>query len=354
MPIEKVNIPAFEGVNVNLRPDLIKDSQASEMINLRFNRVGALVNRNGSIAYNVPDAITAQPAGINNKGCVAIGEFIITAVDNDSQDSHGYGTDRFMVYALRQSTIDSSDTELPTRHTMQYIMCPLTGPFKNRLQQTTYSKAFLFQEDAAGTTVPVHLVAPRRELEDLDTWQSDAGMLYDQNWIEHYGKMNQYGNALVISDRTNGDMLLIDEYNEAEPGTTGKHKFRLQENCKAQFDIDTVDLDFGLNVDGFNAKGVKNGLALYQFHLPRKNVLSSSDYFSDYWQGSDANVSDRLENTIGFLLENQIPKNPLNTNGVKEYAQNGTFITAGVWASRDIAEIRQVIPIGIGVNQDNQ
>lgn len=354
MPIEKVNIPAFEGVNVNLRPDLIKDSQASEMINLRFNRVGALVNRNGSIAYNVPDALTAVPAGINNKGCVAIGEFVITAIDNDSQDSHGYGTDRFMVYALRQSTIDSGDTELPTRHTMQYIMCPLTGPFKNRLQQTTYSKAFLFQEDAAGTTVPVYLVAPRRELEDLDTWQSDAGMLYDQNWIEHYGKMNQYGNALVISDRTNGDMLLIDEYNEAEPGTTGKHKFRLQENCKAQFDIDSVDLDFGLDEEGFNTKGVKNGLGLYQFYLPRKNALINRDYFSDYFRGSDSDVSALLKNTIGFLVENQIPKSPINTSGVKEYARNGTFITAGVWASRGEAELLQVIPIGIGVNQDNQ
>lgn len=354
MPIEKVNIPTFEGVNVNLRPDLIKDSQASEMINLRFNRLGALVSRNGVIAYNVPDSFAAQPAGLNNKGCVAIGEFILTATDNDSQDIRGYGTDRFMVYALRQSTIDSSDTELPTRHTMQYVMCPMTGPYKNRLQQTVYSKAFLFSETAAGETNTDRLVAPRRELENLEEWQSATGELHDQNWIEHYGKMNQYGNALVISDRTNGDMLLIDAYNEAEPGTTGKHEFRLQENSKAQFDVDTVDLDFGLNVDGFNAKGVKNGLALYQFHLPRKNALSSRDYFSDYWQGSDANVSDRLENTIGFLLENQIPKNPLNTNGVKEYAQNGTFITAGVWASRDIAEIRQVIPIGIGVNQDNQ
>lgn len=342
MPIEKVNIPAFEGVNVNLRPDLIKDSQASEMINLRFNRVGALVNRNGSIAYNIPDSLSAQPAGINNKGCVAIGEFVITATDNDSQGSLGYGTDRFMVYALRQSTIDSSDTELPTRHTMQYIMCPLTGPFKNRLQQTTYSKAFLFREDAAGTTVPVQLVAPRRELEDLDTWQSDAGMLYDQNWIEHYGKMNQYGNALVISDRTNGDMLLIDEYNEAEPGTTGKHKFRLQENCKAQFDVDSVDLDFGLDEEGFNTKGVKNGLGLYQFYLPRKNALVSRDYFSDYWAGSDDTVLNKLRDTIGYSPSR-------NTSGVKEYAASGTFMTAGV-----IRSGLTNYDMGLGANQSNQ
>lgn len=341
MPIEKVNIPAFEGVNVNLRPDLIKDSQASEMINLRFNRVGALVNRNGSIAYNVPDALTAVPAGINNKGCVAIGEFVITAIDNDSQDSHGYGTDRFMVYALRQSTIDSGDTELPTRHTMQYVMCPLTGPFKNRLQQTVYSKSFIFQEDAAGITAPVYLVAPRRELEDLDTWQSDAGMLYDQNWIEHYGKMNQYGNALVISDRTNGDMLLIDEYNEAEPGTTGKHKFRLQENCKAQFDIDTIDLDFGLDEEGFNTKGVKNGLGLYQFYLPRKNALISRDYFADYWAGSDDAVKNKIEDTIG---------GGSNTSATKEYAVNGTFMTAA------LARAQAVIPTfitGLGANSSN-
>lgn len=346
MPIEKVNIPAFEGVNVNLRPDLIKDSQASEMINLRFNRMGALVSRNGSIAYNIPDSISAQPAGLNNKGCVAIGEFVITAIDNDSQGSQGYGTDRFMVYALRQSTIDSSDTELPTRHTMQYIMCPLTGPFKNRLQQTTYSKAFIFKENASGASVPVQLVAPRRELENLDIWQSDIGELYDQNWIEHYGKMNQYGNVLVISDRTNGDMLLIDEYNEAEPGTTGKHKFRLQENCKAPFDIDIVDLDFGLDEEGFNTKGVKNGLGLYQFYLPRKNALINRDYFSDFWSGSDADVLGRLTSTLGVYTH--------NSSGVIELSRNGTFITAGVCAENGEAEDMQNIPIGIGVNQDNQ
>lgn len=346
MSIEKVNISTFEGVNVNLRPDLIKDTQASEMINLRFNRLGALVSRNGVVVYNVPDSFAAQPAGLNNKGCVAIGEFILSSADNNSLGARGYGTDRFMVYALRQSTIDSSDTELPTRHTMQYIMCPLTGPYKNRLQQTVYSKSFLFSETAAGETNSDRLVAPRRQLENLEEWQSATGELYDQNWIEHYGKMNQYGNALVISDRTNGDMLLIDAFNEAEPGTTGTHDFRLQENSKAQFDIDTVGIDFGLDADGFNAKGVKNGLGLYQFYLPRKNALANRDYYSGYWSGSDAQVLNTLTENIGNFDG--------NPQGVIRFSENSTFITAGVCPENGEAEDMQHIPIGIGVNQSNQ
>lgn len=183
---------------------------------------------------------------------MGIGEFIISGIDNNSMLGRGLNTDRFMVYALRQSGIDGSDTELPVQHTLVYLMCPLTGAYKNRLTSQLYSHAFLYKISANGDQYPHQLLAPRRQLNNLNEWQSSSGELYDQNWIEHYTVMNQYGNVLVISDRVNGDMLLIDEYDEAEPGTTPNHAYRLQDNVKATFNIDDVVIDFGLSSAEFN------------------------------------------------------------------------------------------------------
>lgn len=350
MSIDKINIPAFEGFNGNLRADLIKQSQASEIDNLRFNRLGALVNRNGSVAYNIPIAFASIPEGIDNRGCVGIGEFIISGIDNNSVSSgRGLNTDRYMIYALRQSGIDGSDTELPVQHTLVYLMCPSTGAYKNRLTSNLYSHAFLYKVSANGDQYLHQLLAPRRQLHNLDQWQSASGELYDQNWIEHYVTMHQYGNVLVISDRVNGDMLLIDEYDEAEPGTTPNHNYRLQDNVKATFNIDDVVIDFGLSAAAFNGKGVKNGLGLYQYYLPRKNALISNDNYSGFWNISDDAVKSKLEHPG---LDRGDPA------AVIKYAQSGTFMVAGanfdeVTGDDIVSGATFAVATGLGVNKSN-
>lgn len=350
MPIEKINIQAFKGIQVNSRAHLIDDNQASEMINLRFNRLGALVNRNGSVAYNVPLAFSSIPEGIDNRGCVGIGEFIISGIDNNSMIGRGRNTDRFMVYAIRRSGIDGSDTKLPTQHTLSYVMCALTGAYKNRLTSEQYSNSFLYKVSANGDQYPSQLVAPRRQLENLDQWQSSSGELYDQNWIEHYVKLNQYGNMLVISDRVNGDMLIIDEYDEAEPGTNPEHKYRLQDNAKGNFNIDDVIIDFGLSATAFNGKGVKNGLGLYQYYLPRKNAKINNDNYSGFWNVSDDIAKQRLDYRTNLGAD---PKS------VVEYSQSGTFMVAGGYVDLftvtvgSFPEDRFRIGTALGINKSN-
>ena len=352
MSIDKINIPAFEGFNGNLRADLIKDSQASEIVNLRFNRLGALVNRNGSVAYNIPFPVASVSEGIDNKGCVGIGEFIISGIDNNSMPGRGLNTDRFMVYALRRSGIDGSDTLLPTQHTMVYLMCPITGAYRNRLTSNSYSHAFSYKISANGDQYPIQLLAPRRQLYNLDEWQSSSGELYDQNWIEHYVIMNQYGDVLVISDRVNGDTIIVDEYNEAEPGTSPDHAYRLQDNVKATFNIDDVVIDFGLSTAGFNGKGVKNGLGLYQYYLPRKNALINNDNYAGYWNVSDDTIKQRLDNVGG---QGGLAADPL---AVVKLSQAGTFMVAGAafdWVEGDdiFSGARFALATGLGVNQSN-
>lgn len=344
--MEKVNIESFKGINVNIRPDLIEDNQASDMVNLRFNRLGALVNRNGSIAYDVPNSFAAQPEGLDARGCIAIGEFILVEQDNNSTTGGGFGTDRFMVYGLRRNaTIAGTD-----KHAMLYVMVPLTGAYKNRITSGIYAKAFTTQDTAAGNPGSDLLAAPDRRLENLDEWQDDLGVIYDQNWIEHYGVMNQYRDMLVISDKTNGDMLLTDRFNETQYDINRQHKFQLRENAKSLFNVDDVVIDYGLNTGGFNAEGVKHGLALYRYYLPRKKARVNNDHFTDFFGGGD---SDTLEKVNRMAFGGRSRKGSSDTNATVSYANNGTFITAahntfdtdssGFWRAA-----------GMGINKTNE
>lgn len=343
---EKVNISSFKGINVDLRADLIEDNQASDMVNLRFNRLGALVNRNGSIAYNVPNSYAAQPEGLDARGAVAIGEFILVEPDNDSTTTGGFGTDRFMVYALRRNaTIGGTDS-----HAMLYIMVPLTGAYKNRITSGVYAKAFTTRDAADGSPGSDLLVAPDRRLEDLNEWQDENGVIYDQNWIEHYGKMNQYRDMLIISDKINGDLVLSDKFNETQQTLDKKHKFTLRENAKAQFDVDDVVVDYGLDDGGFNATGVEHGLALYRYYLPRKKALVNNDHFTDFFGGGDDDTREKI-NRMAF--DSVYRRGGSDTNATVSYANNGTFITAAhnTFNTDNSGSWRAA---GMGINKLNQ
>lgn len=105
-----------------------------------------------------------------------------------------------------------------------------------------------------------------------------GGTPKDLNWIEHYVSMQQYRDSLVISDMTNGDMYLVDEYSESEYQDTKKHRFSLRENALAHFNVDDVIIDFGIGVSQFN-QGVKAPMALYKFYLSRNTFTPTRDNY---------------------------------------------------------------------------
>lgn len=113
----------------------------------------------------------------------------------------------------------------------------------------------------------------------------DAGVPKDLNWIEHYVTMQQYRESIVISDMTNKDMILVDEFMEAEYNEPRKHRFTLRENALAHFNVDDVVIDFGLGGSNFNQIGVEAPMALYKFYLPRNRFTATRDNYTPTYQG---------------------------------------------------------------------
>lgn len=352
MEYQKTNINAFGGLDSNARPELIKNEEASDIENLRFEKLGYLINRNGvaNQGVNLAKYLAVRDVNAILRGIGAMGlcEYVITKPWGPGSGTEAWPpyddvhvnifnptvagnkfTDRFMVYALRlpsgyggvadytdnvnfsaQAPItldpDSTINRYTWRYKCAYLLVPLTGPdgwrdvfafapngtqrdaptgYEPRdfslptLYATVGMRSILRADDKPSK---LQMYAPGRWLGVHNVF-TENGTAKDQNWIEHYVTMNQYRDGLVISDMTNGDMLLVDEYSESEYAETKKHRFTLRENALAKFDIDDVVVDFGLGPSNFNGKGVEAPMALYRFYLTRSRAQETQDNFVPYY-----------------------------------------------------------------------
>lgn len=331
MPYEQTQILAFKGLNANLRPELIDDAEAQDILNLRHDKLGYLVNRNGTTGT------TPIVIGYTERfamGFYGLSEFVLTspwsATTTDSSPPYDDGvtyysendpTDRFMVYACRTATPVSGGAGPAVQYKGAYLMCPLIGG-------STYWRDMMFfaPNGVAGSFEygkftywnPNHqyeteLRAPTRWLEAHNDF-TDGDDPKDQNWIEHYASMNQYRNVMVLSDRANKDMLLLDDYNEAAVGEDQKHYFRLRENALGTFDINKVSVDYGLSGGQHNGDGVESGMALYQLYMQEKNGHGTQDFYTQHY--------------VGKSRSPQLERGPLNageaiagnqTGGMRQY-----------------------------------
>lgn len=356
MEYQKTNVNAFLGLDNNSRPELIKDQEASDIENLRFEKLGYLINRNGADNKGINlSRITDnadRPGELWGIGSMGLTEYVITkpwGVGSGTESWAPYDdnyinimnpavagnkfTDRFMVYCLRlpariglgsatdpmnygarnQSNLpDNTINRYTWRYKAAYLLVPLTGadnwrdvfafapngfkldttvtpPYQVRdntlptLFSTVGSRIILRADDKPSK---LQIYAPSRWLGVHNTFASD-NTAKDLNWIEHYVTMNQYRDALVISDMTNGDMLLVDEYSESEYAETKRHRFTLRENALAKFDVDDVVVDFGIGGDNFNQQGVESPMALYRFYLTRSRFQSTGDNYTPYYADRD-------------------------------------------------------------------
>lgn len=335
MEYQKTNIESFAGIDTNLREELIKDQQASDIENLRFDKVGYLVNRNGvamrpmNMSRTVYSDISAKLFPIGTMGITeyvlqkpwGVGSGTAAAQPYDDAtlllvDADASSTDRFMVYAVRvpANTLEFSigpyneqnrpgqpANHLTWRYKAAYVLSPLTGkqgwrdefffapngaPFIGAnpdsdlpsLHATVGARTILRADDKMSKT---QIYAPVRWL-GLHNEFAEAGVQKDQNWIDHYVSMAQYRDGVIISDKTNGDMLLIDEWHEAEYRERQQHRFSLRENALAEFNVDDVVVDFGIDAGQFN-DGVEAPLALYKFYLPRKRLEPTRDNYAPFY-----------------------------------------------------------------------
>lgn len=287
----QVRVNKFSGLNSTVAPELIQDGEARDIMNFRMEKVGKLVSRDGCrVGLEIDrwnDTITevtsldykeAATAYMINGGIVGMGEMVLEEkwTELDAQ--------RFMVYFIRAEDIADVDYY---RNRMAVLISPIEGTYKNKLMihhmgatsiGTEYHESF--DQKPQGKYEDVYeLTAPNKML------YPDAAADDDDMWIKHYIDMNQYRNRLVISDQTNGDMILEDEYSRGAPdqGVKNSHGFHLRPNTLQEFDIDTIRLESRIYTDMENdaTNGIKNGMALYKYRLQKKTYKTSNDNFSD-------------------------------------------------------------------------
>lgn len=335
MEYQKVNIVSFRGLNANVQPDLIEDNSAADIENLRFDKQGYLINRNGvemkplfmqrqvyidivSDLYpigtmGITEYKIDEPFGIEAAldGREPYDDVTLANLTTASQ------ADRFMVYAIRLPANDgfyqTDDYNAPDhagapaegltwRYKMAYVLSPLKG-------KNTWRDIFFFSPNGypeitgdpdntvsslwatAGTRsvnrpddTPkrMQLYAPVRWLGEHNETVLTDGTAKDLNWIEHYVDMNQYRKGVVISDRINGDMFLVDEAQESEYDDDDRHYFSLRQNAVVEFDVDDVVVDFGTDANGFN-DGVEAPIVLYRYYLPKRRGISTVDHYKPYY-----------------------------------------------------------------------
>lgn len=327
MNFEKQEISKFDGFNSNVAPELLKDEigTARDIMNLRCERIGKLVTRNG---YRIcqygnlvkPDDIDAPSMDTmyrRNGGIIGLGEF---------SQSHAIAkaVDRYLVSYIRSlSTMDTPYQLLNEKDDNWKF-----PQVKNTASSSNYREhlaGFLFSpipDTASGT-----LLLSRNDIMDgelftykcdmnpqdgyMDKAHSDMKNLYagirdlsvdnpsytntnvchrvldttsykiEEDGVDRrYASMNQYRNKLIVSDKLNGDMAIenIWDSQTEKDETNRSNAIRIRANCVEDFDINKVYLDarFRPNQENSIADGVETGMALYKFELEKATMVMSN------------------------------------------------------------------------------
>ena len=370
MDWEKLNIIKFEGFNSKVSAELIPDGMARDILNFRMEKVGKLMSRDGYIvglyiepamavdtslgkATHLPTDFDNNPAAnigcgyASNLGIIGIGEYIL------SSKWEILDTDRLMIYAIRGARLrELLNAETPGEYTVPdddfggfrnrllFLFSPLTGNYKNKLilgesnalkdgngnivSGYDFTNTIIIDKrdsQAQGTDEESeYLYAPNRFIpsqdKNEDTFLDDVGVELS-HWIDHYIQMNQYKNKLIISDRTNGDMLLEDEadlvdFNQCDYVA---HKLHLRPNCLAECDIDVFEFDSRLSEGQENDEkvGVITGMALYKYVLPKKTQKVTVDNFDGIISDTDRIKNKSDGGAERDALRGIIEKNNFNT-----------------------------------------
>lgn len=372
MSFEPIVINKFQGLNSTFAPELLQVGEARDILNLRQEKIGKLVNRNGVTygLYTIPDTEDLNLEDysrlhdgfqdyLENRGVIGIGEY----------STDGYfdfcDTDKFMVYAIR-SQIAPIVGEITTRY-MSYLFSPMTGIHRNKIFNFGVTN---FRDSG----VDVSYINQRdKNAQDLIT-DENRDYLYSPppgvsgvyptattTWVDAFVQMNQYNHYLVISDRTNGDTVIEDEYNlrtgqECLPEGAGdltpaqtlpvEHSFRIRPNSLDGFDIDVVDLQLRVGDGEENdagGSGIETAMALYQFEVEKDIFKNTIDYFEG--SPSDAATYANIEFTTEVLDTGNVPIPDVYPNYIQPYVNE---VVDKFYQTKQISEvplhIRQILP----------
>lgn len=339
----KQTVISFEGLNSNVAPELLNDGEARDIYNFRMEKIGKLVSRNGysiglyadvcnvmlkpeiflpvvpCISETIGETDRRRMAYIECQGLIGMGEYIL------EEHWRAADTDRLMVYYVRTNVNNPEwlntggifvganatyrNEHNPARDQMQYsmiLMSPLSGKFKNKIlmgmvgeDATVFGDYydFIATQDVADKRT----VSPQSEGMEVQLYAPNKSIGINDEWIKQYATIKQYRNKLIISDPINGDMFIEDMFSQDyDPPDTviagGEYRYRknphllsLRPNALETFDIDIVDVGLreGAGEENDAVRGIRNGMALYRYTLPKKHQVVSTDHFENKLSNAD-------------------------------------------------------------------
>ncbi len=285
MAFRKKHIVHFTGLDANMAPELIKYSEASDLINFRAEKIGKLVSRSGgriAIGFFQEDlashALTLM-TDIRISSVRGIGELILREKWADID------TDRLMVYYV---TLTGTEPDQSAGTIAVYLLVPITG--SNR-----WNAAWRGDLVVPGVLMP-------------GAFRADTTVTFalppELKALTGLVQMNQFRHKLVVSDFTNGDILIWDKFAISDLDTceTTPHEIRAGFNTLAEFNIDAVRTDYQLGQDELNGAGVLNGMALYRYVLPKKDGRPTRDHFADVLSNEDHIRTGRLKDAVADVV----------------------------------------------------
>src|SRR5574343_1407922 len=261
MSFDQLDIQIFAGLDANTDPTLIKDFEGADIVNFRMEKIGKLVSRNGRdngiVGFIEHPTNPRQNVFMNtNEGVYGIGELILETVWETID------TDRFMVYIIRGEAIDA----VSSKKKAGIFFAPISGVNKRKMIFTIG----IFDEIEYVT--PLNKTSTRQLLASEQTRvEADA-----HKFIDEFVRMHEYRRQLIMSDRTNGDIRIVDSFDYADDPV---HKLSLKENCLYDADIDVFQVDYQIGAGQAN-EDVEHGMALYKYILPKKTSKVSDPRFT--------------------------------------------------------------------------
>jgi len=261
MSFDQLDIQIFAGLDANTDPTLIKDYEGADIVNFRMEKIGKLVSRNGRdqgiVGFIDHPTNPERNMFMNtNEGVYGIGELILETVWEP------IGTDRFMVYIIRGEAIDA----VSSKKKAGIFFAPISGVNKRKMIFTIG----IF--DKIEYVTPLNKTSTRQLLASEQTRvEADA-----HKFIDEFVRMHEYRRQLIMSDRTNGDLRIVDSFDYADNPV---HDLTLKENCLYDADIDVFQVDYQIGAGQAN-EDVEHGMALYKYILPKKTSKVSDPRFT--------------------------------------------------------------------------
>jgi hypothetical protein len=249
MSYQKVHLDKFGGINTSVGS---QDHEARLIVNLRMERVGRLVTRNG-----VEFAVFASQASRSAKGANGTGDFIEAGTARAAM----LPTEIHEVHGIASVTFEKKWEAINSERATVYACSDATKDF-----------LIVVGTDVGATDVVyIDKVAEKPQVDKMTATIRKTDILTSREKPTQDGiDFEQYRHQLFIADIKNGDSRIVNRWDTTVPIGARNPRISHEANCLPMFDTGAVAITY----PAIGAK--KNwGMGLYRYQLPEKDTMVS-------------------------------------------------------------------------------